>query len=120
TVRGLPENPSAIADAGGAFQITVNLLPGSNEIHLSAFDPVTSRTSDEFVRRITVVADVPTSPSADPIAISLDAPEADATISGPIAVRGTAPAASPVNVSAAVVTAATPSFAVTDAAGQSV
>lgn len=119
-VRGLPENPSAIADADGVFQITVNLLPGSNEIHLSAFDPVTNRTSEEFIRRVNVVADVPVSPSAEPAAVTLEAPEADTATSGPIAVRGTAPTGSQVTVSAVVVTPAAPSFTVADAAGQTV
>ncbi|MGH2402465.1 MAG: helix-turn-helix domain-containing protein, partial [Candidatus Limnocylindria bacterium] len=46
TVSGLPENPSAVADEAGNFEVTVGLLPGSNEIRLVAHDPVTDRPSE--------------------------------------------------------------------------
>ncbi|MGI8998293.1 MAG: RodZ domain-containing protein [Candidatus Limnocylindria bacterium] len=123
TVTGLPENPSATADAEGRFEITLELLPGSNEIHLVATDPVTRRASAESIRRINFVTEVAASPppsASGDLAVTLTQPEADATASGPIPVSGTAPAGTDVTVT--VVLAAPPmlNFTVTDAAGGAV
>lgn len=55
SVSGLPENPSVVADEEGRFSVRIELLPGSNLVTLSAFDPRTSRHSPEVTRRIEVV-----------------------------------------------------------------
>jgi cytoskeletal protein RodZ len=120
TVSGLPENPSTTADAAGNFELTLDLLPGSNEIHLSAHDPVTNRDSEEFVRRVNVVTDVAESPSPGGVAVSLTQPEADATLTSPVPVAGTAGPGQEVALSAVLVSPPTPTFAVTDAAGASI
>lgn len=117
-VSGLPENPSATADAEGEFEITVGLLPGSNEIHLTARDPVTNRTSEEFVRRVNVVSVDPASPSPVASSVTLTTPTADATVTGPVGVSGTAAPGAGLTVTATLVSAAAPSFTITDAAGQ--
>lgn len=56
SVRGLAENPDVLADEEGEFSVRVELVPGSNVITLSAFDPVTRRSSPEVTRTIEVVA----------------------------------------------------------------
>jgi len=120
TVSGLPENPSAVADAQGNFEMTVGLLPGSNEIHLVASDPVTGRLSETFVRRVNVVTDAAASPSPVGVATTLSQPAADATVTGPVSVAGTAEPGTVVAVSAVLVTPPTLGFSVTDAAGDAV
>ena len=68
TVDGLRENPTATADADGAFSIAVELVPGSNVISLVAFDPVTGRTSDPAERTITVTPPLATpTPAGSPL-----------------------------------------------------
>ena len=119
-VSGLPENPTTTADADGNFEITVGLLPGSNVIRLEARDPVTNRSSEEFVRRVNVVTAVEPSPTAAVVPVTLSQPEADATITGPVSVAGTAAAAATLELSAVLVTEPTPNFAVTDAGGGAV
>ena len=54
SVSGLGENPSVVADAGGAFAVTVDLVPGTNVVTLRARDPVTNRNSPEATRTIEV------------------------------------------------------------------
>ena len=120
TVSGLPENPSATADAKGNFEMTVGLLPGSNEIHLVAQDPVTNRSSEEFIRRVNVVADLANSPTPGAVALTLDQPQADATLSGPVTVSGTAAPGTAITLSAVLITVPSPTFAVTDAGGTAV
>ena len=121
SITGLPENPSTTADEEGRFAMTVDLLPGSNEIHVQARDPVTDRDSAEVVRRVNVVTDVAESPGpSDGVAVTLAQPEADATITGPVPVAGTAAGGAALTLSAALVTAPTPNFSVTDAAGGAV
>jgi cytoskeletal protein RodZ len=120
TVSGLPENPSTTADADGNFEMTVGLLPGSNEIHLVARDPVTNRSSEEFVRRVNVVSAAEPSPSIGGVAVTVDQPEADATLTGAVPVSGTAAPAEQIELSAVLVTAPTPTFSVTDPAGAAV
>ena len=123
TVRGLPENPSTTADAEGNFEMTVGLLPGSNEIRIEAVDPLTRRSSATFVRRVNVVTDTVASPSpssgASPPA-AVDQPAADATITGPVAVSGSAAPGSEVEVRAVLVESPVPSFSVEDASGGAV
>jgi cytoskeletal protein RodZ len=116
-VSGLPENPSTTADAEGNFEMTVGLLPGSNEIHLVARDPVTNRSSEEFVRRVNVVTAV--EPSATPAGapLTLIQPPADATVTGPVPVSGTAAPGEVIGLTAVLVAAPTPTFSVTDAGG---
>jgi cytoskeletal protein RodZ len=64
TTEGLRQNPSATADATGAFSVTVGLVPGVNVITLVASDPVTGRDSSAIRRTITVLPDAsPTPPS---------------------------------------------------------
>lgn len=120
TVSGLPENPSTTADAQGAFEITVGLLPGSNEIHLVARDPVTNRSSEEFIRRVNVVSDVGESPTAGTSSITLDAPEDGATVTGRLTVSGTAAPMAQVSIVAELESAADPSFTVVDGDGAAV
>lgn len=120
TVSGLPENPSTTADADGAFEIMVGLLPGSNEIHLVARDPVTNRSSEEFVRRVNVIGDVGISPSPGSDALMVDAPEDGATVNGRLTVSGRAGPATQVSVSAELVTVADPSFTIVSGEGSPV
>lgn len=120
TVSGLPENPSTTADADGNFEMTLGLLPGSNEIHLVARDPVTNRSSDEFVRRVNVVSEAEPSPSVGGVAVTLDQPAADASVTGAVSVSGTATPGERLDMSAVLVTTPTPTFTITDAAGTAV
>lgn len=119
TVSGLPENPSTEADASGDFEITVGLLPGSNVITLVALDPVTNRTSDDFVRRVNVVSDAGESPPAG-TAIVLDAPAEGATVTGPVTVSGSGVPSMSVALTAELVRVGEPSFTVVDEAGAAV
>ena len=120
TVSGLPENPSTTADADGNFEMTVELLPGSNEIHLVARDPVTNRSSEEFVRRVNVMTAVEPSPTASVVPVTLAQPQADASITGAVPIAGTSAPGESIDVTAVLVTAPTPTFSVTDAGGGAV
>jgi transcriptional regulator with XRE-family HTH domain len=117
TVTGLPENPSTVADADGTFEMTVGLLPGSNEIRLVAHDPVTDRPSEEFVRRVNVVSEVAGSPSPGAVGVTLDMPEADASLTGAVPIAGTAEPAAQLVATAVLESPPAPNFAVTDAGG---
>jgi cytoskeletal protein RodZ len=55
TTSGLPQNPSAKADAQGVFSVTVPLVPGANVVTLVATDPLTNRPTAPVRRTITVV-----------------------------------------------------------------
>ncbi|MDQ2853809.1 MAG: helix-turn-helix domain-containing protein [Chloroflexota bacterium] len=66
TTSGLPENPTATADATGAFKLRVALLPGANVIILTATDPLTDRRSAEVRRTITVLVQASPTPSSAP------------------------------------------------------
>ena len=116
----LPENPTVVADAEGNFEVTVRLLPGSNVMQLVANDPATGRDSEVEQRTILVVTDVAGSPSAAPVALTLDQPAADATARGAVPVAGTAAPNAEVTVTAALARPPTPNFTVTDGAGQPV
>jgi cytoskeletal protein RodZ len=120
TVDGLRENPSVTADAGGAFEVTVNLVPGSNVIELTATDPVTGRDSEPVERTVQVVSEVATSPTPTAPPFVLTQPAADAIVTEPVPVAGTGTPGTAVQLTAALVTAPTPSFAVTDPGGTAV
>jgi cytoskeletal protein RodZ len=66
TTDGLRQNPSAKADAQGAFSLTVELVPGANVITLVAHDPLTGRDSAAVRRTITVVSVASPTPSVLP------------------------------------------------------
>jgi hypothetical protein len=72
------------------------------------------------MRTVQVVADVAASatPAADPLAVTQ--PAADASLGSPVPLAGTGEPGSSLEVTAVHVTAATPSFAVTDPAGTAV
>lgn len=55
TTEGLRQNPTARADAQGAFSVTVQLVPGANVVTLTANDPLTGRDTAAVRRTITVV-----------------------------------------------------------------
>jgi cytoskeletal protein RodZ len=119
TVDGLRENPSTTADSTGAFQVAVELVPGSNVIKLSAFDPVTRRDSAEVVRTITVVTAV-ASPTPPAPVLTVEQPPADVTVASPVPVVGRLAPAVSVEIAATLVAAAPPSFAVVDGNGTAV
>ncbi|MGH2416941.1 MAG: RodZ domain-containing protein, partial [Candidatus Limnocylindria bacterium] len=120
TVDGLRENPSVTADETGNFEVTVNLVPGSNVIELTALDPVTDRTSATVVRTVQVVSEVAASPTPQVVPLALTQPANEATLSGPVVVTGTGPPGTALQLTAALVTAPTPTFGVTDAGGTAV
>ena len=55
TTEGLRQNPSAKADAQGAFSVTIQLVPGANVVTVTANDPLTGRDTAPVRRTITVV-----------------------------------------------------------------
>jgi cytoskeletal protein RodZ len=120
TVDGLRENPTVTADERGGFEVTVNLVPGSNVIELTAVDPVTERPSAPVVRTVQVVREVASSPTPAVVALALTQPAADAVLTGPVPVAGTGAPGTAVTLGAALIAAATPTFAVTDPAGTAV
>jgi cytoskeletal protein RodZ len=120
TVSGLPENPSVRADATGAFEVTVELRPGSNVVQLQARDPVTQRDSEMEERTIVVASEPAETSSPGPVALSVAEPAADASLSGPVPVSGTAPAGAAISVTATLVEPPTPNFTVTDGTGQAI
>ncbi len=118
TVSNMPENPTVTADADGNFEVTVELRPGSNVVRLVARDPVTQRDSEPEERTIVVASELGPSPSAGTVALTVTEPAADASVTGPLTLAGTAPPNAAIAVMAAFVEAATPNFTVSDAAGQ--
>ena len=120
TITGLRENPSTVADDQGSFEIRVGLVPGSNVIRLTAFDPVTRRESAEQTRTVRVVSDVAVNPSPGVTGMTLDQPAADASVTGPVTVSGRTAGGAVVLVTPMRVEAAAPSFTVSDAAGTAV
>lgn len=119
-VSNLPENPTVVADAEGNFEITLRLLPGSNVMQLVASDPTTGRDSELEQRTILVVTDAGASPSAAPVALTLDEPVAGTTVRGPVRLAGSGRPDAEITVTATLARPPTPTFAVTDAAGQPV
>jgi cytoskeletal protein RodZ len=119
-VSNLPENPTVVADADGNFEVTLRLLPGSNVLQLVASDPTTGRDSEMEQRTILVVTDVGASPSPMPAGLALDEPVAGTTVRGGVPLAGTASPNAEITVTATLVQPPTPTFAVTDAAGEPV
>ena len=118
-VDNLRENPTVTADDAGQFEVVVSLVPGSNVVELTADDPVTGRLSATQSRTILVVTDTAQSPSPTPV-LAIAEPAADATVTGPIPVRGTAAPGATIQVSAELIEAAAPTFTVTDPSGAQV
>lgn len=119
-VSNLPENPTVTADAEGNFEVTVELLPGSNVIEITASDPVTNRDTATARRTVVVVSEVAGSPSASPVAFSLEQPAADMSVTGPVPIAGSAAPAAALQAAATLVSVPTPTFTVTDEAGAAV
>ena len=115
TVRGLRENPSVQADGTGDFEVTVGLMPGSNVIRLTAFDPVTNRNSAETMRTVEVVRDDASSPTPSAVALALEQPTADATFTGPVSIAGTGAPSTSLGLASSLVSAPAPTFTITDA-----
>ena len=108
------------ADADGSFEIVVGLRPGSNVVTLTANDPLTGRDSVAVTRTI-LVGDAPSaSPSLPGGTLALMAPEADATVVGPVEISGRGPAGATLTVTARATAVAPPTFRITNLAGQAV
>ena len=112
-ISGLGENPSVVADGDGRFEVTVSLVPGSNVLNVTAWDPEVSRESETVTRTITVVGPEPSGPPS--VELSLDSPPEGATASGPVAISGHAAAGAAVTVTSTLVTPAPVTFTVLDA-----
>ena len=117
-VEGAVENPDVQADASGAFEVEVRLVPGSNVITLVASDPVTNRDSGAVRRTIVVVGDEPQPTPGNEFALAV--PEDGATLPGAVEVAGTGSPGTEVEVSAVFAAAAPPSFRVVSLAGQEI
>jgi cytoskeletal protein RodZ len=115
TVSNLRENPTVTADDEGVFEVTVELVPGSNVIRLQARDPETERDSGIEERTIIVAGDEGTPPAV--AAVTLQEPAADAAIDGEVAIRGTAPPGTVVSVASELDAPPEPTFEVTSASG---
>lgn len=120
TVANLRENPEVTADADGRFEVVVPLVPGSNVVRLTANDPVTQRDSAVEERTIIVASDVAESPTPDTVTLELIDPEAGATSTGDVQIRGTAAGGATVTVGAQLVDEAAQTFEIVDAAGDPV
>jgi cytoskeletal protein RodZ len=120
TFSELRENPTVTADETGAFEVTVQLVPGSNVMRVVARDPETGRDSPAEERTIVVVTDVAGSPSAAPAVLAVTNPPANATVRGPVAISGTAAPASAIVATAALSSPPTPRFEVVDGTGNPV
>jgi cytoskeletal protein RodZ len=114
TIDGLRENPTVTADAHGAFEVRVTLVPGANVMTLVASDPRTGRDSAPVRRTIMVVNPEASTP---PGGIALDKPAQGATLTGPLTVSGRAPGGAALTVTAALVAGPSPSFRVVSLAG---
>jgi cytoskeletal protein RodZ len=115
TVTNLRVNPTTTADAEGSFEVTVELVPGSNVVKLQARDPATGRDSEVEERTIIVAGDASTPPAV--AVITLDRPVAGASVTGPIAIAGSAPPGTVLRVSAEVESPPEPTFVITSASG---
>ena len=111
----LRENPEVTADHQGQFTFVAKLMPGTNVIELTATDPKTKRDSVKQQRTINVTA-----PAASAGVAVLKVPAANATVPSPVAISGTAADGATLTISAALVSAAAPSFTVVDADGGAV
>lgn len=112
------QSPQGLADGQGNFAITVKLFPGSNLITIVASDPVTKRDSESISRTINVVNAVPSASPGPQLAV--DRPADRARVSGPLKVSGRGAAGSKLALTAKLVSAAKPTFIVTDANGRPV
>ncbi len=117
TVSNLTENPTVEADATGAFEVMVELLPGSNVVRLTAYDPRTERETPVQERTIVVVNETAASPSAAAATMVVSSPEDGGTVTSPVQVAGTYAANASVVVTAVLEAAAAPNFEVLDASG---
>jgi cytoskeletal protein RodZ len=117
SVDGLRENAEVTADHQGNFTFIAELMPGGNVLELTATDPKTKRDSETQRRTINVVS---AEPAPTPVAVLLDKPASDASLASPVAISGTAPDGTTLTVSAALLSAAPPSFSVVDANGTAV
>jgi hypothetical protein len=115
TVSNLRENPTTTADAEGRFEVTVELVPGSNVVRLTARDPATDRDSEVEERTIIVADDEGTPPVV--VTVTLDEPAADATLVGPVAIRGSAPPGTALTVTVELEAPPEPDFEITSASG---
>lgn len=88
TVDRLRENPTVKADATGAFEISVKLLPGANVVTLVANDPLTGRDSSAVRRTITVASVLPSAAPGGLLRIRVGN-----AASVPVTVNGIAPGA---------------------------
>ena len=120
TVSNLTENPTVQADATGAFEVTVELLPGSNVVRLTADDPQTRRPTPVQERTIIVVSEIAATPSAAPETLVLTAPDDGATVESPVGLSGTAAPNATVVLTAVPEAPPTPNFEVLDASGATV
>ena len=113
-ISGLRENPSVTAGADGSFEVEVGLVPGSNVIAVTAWDPEVSRESETVTRTITVVGP---EPSGAPLAqITLDSPAEGATSTGDVAVAGTTSPGATVTLTPTLAAPVVVTFSVVDAA----
>jgi transcriptional regulator with XRE-family HTH domain/nitrogen fixation protein FixH len=119
TVDGLRENPTAMADANGNFEIQVALVPGSNVITLKALDPVTGRYS-QAVSFTIVVGDGAPSPTPPAGGLAFSQPADGATVRGAVEVAGTAAAGARLTVSAKLVEAGAPTIRIVSLTGEEV
>ncbi len=118
TVDGPRQSQDVTADEQGHFRLKVSLVPGANLFTIEANDPVTHRKSGE--QTVTIDVDL-SSPSPSPgAAVAITAPEDGASLKGPLAVKGTAPAGTAIHVEARLTAAADPGFTITSLSGQHV
>lgn len=117
-VDGPRQDPEAMADERGAFEVTVNLVPGVNVITVVASDPRTGRDTEEVRRTITVATALPSeTPRPEAAALIVETPADGATAPGKVTVTGQTDA-TVVTVSAVLVEPAAVNFTVSDAAGR--
>ena len=120
TIQGLPENPEALADDDGAFEVTVGLVPGVNVVTVTASDPRTGRDTEPVQRTITVSgAALPSATPQPDATLTIAMPEDAASVTGVVRVEGETTAQT-VTLSAALSEPAPMSFRVTDASGATV
>jgi len=118
TVDGPRLSQDVTADGEGQFHLKVSLVPGANLFTIVANDPVTHR--DSVTKTVTIDVDL-SSPSPSPgAAVAIAAPEDGGSLSGPVTVKGTAPAGTAIHVEARLTTAADPGFTITSLSGQKV
>ena len=120
SVSNLSENPTVTADADGAFEVTVRLVPGSNVARLTARDPVTGRDSETEERTIVVATEPEPSASTAAVALEVTEPADRDEVGGRVAIGGSAGDGATVTVNAVLVEPSSPTFTISDAAGAEV